>query len=92
MPCVTWTPCQPETIVPSVNHAACPLSIAHESAERAASPTAVSERRDRVVCRAARPDTLDAVIDKLVEAGATETIFTNPRDTRTQDYITGRFG
>ncbi|KAF0110061.1 MAG: phosphate transport system ATP-binding protein [Hyphomonadaceae bacterium] len=29
---------------------------------------------------------------KLVEAGPTETIFTNPRDTRTQDYITGRFG
>ena len=29
---------------------------------------------------------------KLVETGDTETIFTNPRDTRTQDYITGRFG
>ncbi len=29
---------------------------------------------------------------KLVETGPTETIFTNPRDTRTQDYITGRFG
>ncbi len=29
---------------------------------------------------------------KLVETGATEEIFTNPRDTRTQDYITGRFG
>ncbi|HEX5379808.1 MAG TPA: phosphate ABC transporter ATP-binding protein PstB [Phenylobacterium sp.] len=29
---------------------------------------------------------------KLVEAGATDEIFTNPRDTRTQDYITGRFG
>ena len=29
---------------------------------------------------------------KLVEAGQTEMIFTNPRDTRTQDYITGRFG
>ncbi|MBI1359801.1 MAG: phosphate ABC transporter ATP-binding protein [Alphaproteobacteria bacterium] len=29
---------------------------------------------------------------KLVEAGDTEAIFTNPRDTRTQDYITGRFG
>ncbi|MBM3560728.1 MAG: phosphate ABC transporter ATP-binding protein [Alphaproteobacteria bacterium] len=28
----------------------------------------------------------------LVEAGDTETIFTNPRDERTQDYITGRFG
>ena len=29
---------------------------------------------------------------ELVETGDTETIFTNPRDTRTQDYITGRFG
>jgi phosphate transport system ATP-binding protein len=29
---------------------------------------------------------------KLVETGATEDIFTNPRDSRTQDYITGRFG
>ena len=28
----------------------------------------------------------------LVEYGLTEDIFTNPRDTRTQDYITGRFG
>jgi phosphate transport system ATP-binding protein len=29
---------------------------------------------------------------RVVEMGATEDIFTNPRDTRTQDYITGRFG
>lgn len=29
---------------------------------------------------------------RLVEAGPTEEIFTNPRDSRTQDYITGRFG
>jgi phosphate transport system ATP-binding protein len=28
----------------------------------------------------------------LVEVGATETIFTNPSDRRTEDYITGRFG
>ncbi len=28
----------------------------------------------------------------LVEEGSTEQIFTAPRDTRTQDYITGRFG
>ncbi len=28
----------------------------------------------------------------LVEYGPTEEIFTNPRDSRTQDYITGRFG
>jgi phosphate transport system ATP-binding protein len=29
---------------------------------------------------------------RVVEVGATEEIFTNPHDTRTQDYITGRFG
>ncbi|MFO1155111.1 MAG: phosphate ABC transporter ATP-binding protein PstB [Rhodospirillales bacterium] len=28
----------------------------------------------------------------LVETGDTEQIFTNPKDTRTHDYITGRFG
>jgi phosphate transport system ATP-binding protein len=28
----------------------------------------------------------------LVESGETDQIFTNPRDRRTQDYITGRFG
>ena len=28
----------------------------------------------------------------LAEFGATETIFTSPRDKRTEDYITGRFG
>jgi phosphate transport system ATP-binding protein len=28
----------------------------------------------------------------LVEEGATDDIFTNPREQRTQDYITGRFG
>ncbi|MET0271651.1 MAG: ATP-binding cassette domain-containing protein, partial [Phenylobacterium sp.] len=29
---------------------------------------------------------------KLVEDGPTDEMFTNPRDNRTQDYITGRFG
>jgi phosphate transport system ATP-binding protein len=29
---------------------------------------------------------------RVVEVGNTEEIFTNPRDSRTQDYITGRFG
>jgi phosphate transport system ATP-binding protein len=29
---------------------------------------------------------------RLVEEGPTEVMFTNPRDRRTQDYITGRFG
>ena len=28
----------------------------------------------------------------LVEEGDTDQIFTNPKDERTQDYITGRFG
>ena len=28
----------------------------------------------------------------LVEEGDTSQIFTNPKDKRTQDYITGRFG
>ena len=28
----------------------------------------------------------------LVEVGVTESIFTNPSEKRTQDYITGRFG
>jgi phosphate transport system ATP-binding protein len=31
-------------------------------------------------------------LGKLVESGATEEVFTNPRDPRTQDYITGRSG
>jgi phosphate transport system ATP-binding protein len=28
----------------------------------------------------------------MVEVGDTDQIFTNPKDKRTQDYITGRFG
>ncbi|CAN0528311.1 unnamed protein product, partial [Scytosiphon promiscuus] len=31
-------------------------------------------------------------LGNLVEEGDTKDIFTNPRDKRTQDYITGRFG
>jgi phosphate transport system ATP-binding protein len=31
-------------------------------------------------------------LGSLVETGETHTIFTSPRDQRTQDYITGRFG
>ncbi len=31
-------------------------------------------------------------LGKIVEYGETETIFTNPRETRTKDYITGRYG
>jgi phosphate transport system ATP-binding protein len=29
---------------------------------------------------------------RLIEMGATTQIFTNPREKRTEDYITGRFG
>jgi len=29
---------------------------------------------------------------ELIETGTTEQVFQNPRETRTQDYITGRFG
>lgn len=32
------------------------------------------------------------LMGELVEYGETETLFTNPRDKRTEDYITGRFG
>jgi phosphate transport system ATP-binding protein len=31
-------------------------------------------------------------LGRLIEYGETEAIFTTPRDTRTQDYVTGRFG
>jgi phosphate transport system ATP-binding protein len=29
---------------------------------------------------------------ELIEVGATETIFTNPEDSRTEEYVTGKFG
>ena len=32
------------------------------------------------------------LLGDLVEYGATETLFSNPVDKRTEDYITGRFG
>jgi phosphate transport system ATP-binding protein len=32
------------------------------------------------------------VLGKLIEVGETDQIFTNPKETTTQDYITGRFG
>jgi phosphate transport system ATP-binding protein len=31
-------------------------------------------------------------LDKLIEYDDTDQIFTNPRESMTQDYITGRFG
>ena len=32
------------------------------------------------------------LLGELVEFGVTKDLFTNPRDRRTEDYITGRFG
>jgi phosphate transport system ATP-binding protein len=32
------------------------------------------------------------LLGELIEFGATDRVFTNPRDSRTEDYITGRFG
>ena len=29
---------------------------------------------------------------EMIEFGATSEVFTNPKDKRTEDYITGRFG
>ncbi|MFP4199803.1 MAG: phosphate ABC transporter ATP-binding protein PstB [Bacillota bacterium] len=37
-------------------------------------------------------DTIFLLDGELVEMGATETIFTRAQDTRTDDYVTGRFG
>jgi phosphate transport system ATP-binding protein len=34
----------------------------------------------------------DTRTGRLVEFDETKTLFTNPRDQRTEDYITGRFG
>jgi phosphate transport system ATP-binding protein len=31
-------------------------------------------------------------LGRLVEAGRTETMYTNPREKLTEDYVTGRFG
>ena len=44
--------------------------------------------------QAARVSQLTAFfhLGTLVETGDTNTMFTNPQDKRTQDYITGRFG
>jgi phosphate transport system ATP-binding protein len=32
------------------------------------------------------------LLGEMIEFDITTTLFTNPRDTRTQDYITGRYG
>jgi len=31
-------------------------------------------------------------LGELIEYGTTSMVFTNPRDKRTEDYISGRFG
>ena len=48
-------------------------------------------RHDRVLHRRGRRRTVTGV-GRLVEYDATEKIFTNPSDPRTEGYITGRFG
>ena len=37
-------------------------------------------------------DTAFMLLGDLVETGTTQTVFTNPFDTRTEQYISGRFG
>jgi len=37
-------------------------------------------------------DTAFFLLGDLIEFGETKTIFTNPKDKRTEDYVTGRFG
>lgn len=37
-------------------------------------------------------ETVFFLLGEIVEAGKTDEIFSNPRDKRTEDYITGRFG
>ncbi|WP_311678502.1 phosphate ABC transporter ATP-binding protein PstB [Sneathia vaginalis] len=37
-------------------------------------------------------DTAFFLLGKIIEVGKTDDIFSNPRDKRTEDYITGRFG
>ena len=32
------------------------------------------------------------LLGEIVETGPTEKLFSNPREKRTEDYITGRFG
>jgi phosphate transport system ATP-binding protein len=37
-------------------------------------------------------DTGFMLLGELIEFGNTDTIFTTPKDKRTEDYITGRYG
>ena len=36
--------------------------------------------------------TADVIAGEVIEYGPTQRIFTQPDDTRTEDYVTGRFG
>ena len=47
---------------------------------------------DRTAFYTAEPDEEGRRVGKLIEYDATEKIFTNPGDPRTEGYITGRFG
>ncbi|HTY12787.1 MAG TPA: phosphate ABC transporter ATP-binding protein PstB [Candidatus Omnitrophota bacterium] len=40
----------------------------------------------------ASDNTFYMLLGEMIEYGATEQVFTNPKDKRTEDYITGRFG
>ena len=44
---------------------------------------------EQTVFRTMNPETRAGFV---VEVGSTQQLFTNPRDSRTEDYITGRFG
>jgi phosphate transport system ATP-binding protein len=37
-------------------------------------------------------DTAYMLLGDLIEVGVTQTVFTRPSDTRTEQYISGRFG
>ncbi|MGF1464007.1 MAG: phosphate ABC transporter ATP-binding protein PstB [Maricaulaceae bacterium] len=65
-----------EELIDELRHNFCIIIVTHSMAQAAR----VSQR------------TAFFHLGKLVEAGPTEEIFTNPADERTQDYITGRFG
>ncbi len=59
---------------------------ARRTTRSSSSPIPCSRRR---ACPSAPPSSISG---ELVEVGDTDEIFTTPRDKRTQDYITGRFG
>jgi hypothetical protein len=66
------------------------IVIALERSETALEDTAANAPLARSALRAA--ESILGRIGRLVEYGPTADIFTNPRDTRTEDYVSGRFG